>query len=127
MEEGQVTSLPPPTEHEEAVLLTEYLTLFQNKGEVELFSHIPNETFTKNWGTKTKNKQEGVRKGVPDYIIVTKEKVIFIELKRIKGSSTSPEQIEWNVKLQGKTTDAYIARGFEEARKYLEKYLQKGV
>ncbi len=107
------------TEHEEAELLAEYLDQLQATEKITLFSHIPNETFTRNWGTRMRNKREGVRKGVPDYIIITDTKCLFLELKRRKGSNITQEQVQWNMHLQGKQTSAYIAKGFDEAVKYI--------
>ena len=109
-----------PLEHDEAVPLAEYLDILKKQGRIELFSHIPNETYTKSWNTKRKNKAEGVRAGVPDYIIVTKTKVLFLELKRVKGSTVSSEQREWFDKLGGKETVSAIAKGFDEAKEFVE-------
>lgn len=103
------------TEHEEAVLFAEFLDKLQDMGKITLFSHIPHETFTKNWGTKRRNRLEGVKRGVPDYIIITDKKVLFVELKRKKKSNVSEDQKVWNEHLQFKQTAAYIARGFDEA------------
>ena len=109
-----------PTEHAEAVLLVQYLEELKSEGKVVLYSHVPQETFTKSWATKARNKQEGVRKGVPDYIIVTQAELIFIELKRTKGSVTSPEQKEWIQALNKAGVFAFIAKGFEDAKLQLD-------
>ncbi len=112
-----------PTEHDEAVALAQYLEILQKQGRIELYSHLPHETFTRNWGTRMRNKREGVKKGVPDYIIVTKEKVLFIELKRIKRSATSQEQDQWLFALNDKRTVSGVSLGFEQARKVIENNL----
>lgn len=109
-----------PTEHEEAVALADYLTLRGWR-----FSHIPQETFTKFWGTKIKNKQEGVHRGVPDYILFVpikngKEQLVFVELKRKKGSVTSPEQKEWINALNSCGCPSKICKGADEAIAYIE-------
>jgi hypothetical protein len=108
------------TEHEEAVLLADYLDMMQKMGKVILYSHVPNETYTKSWMIKRRNKAEGVHKGVPDYIIIVKHKVLFIELKRTKGSETSIEQRMWVQHLGGKTVEATVAKGFDEAQRFIE-------
>jgi len=88
--------LPPPTEYAECLVLVEWLELQQNLGNVLLFSHVPSETFTKSWKQKAKNKASGVRRGVPDYIVITgASHVCFVEMKRISRSNTSAEQKEW--------------------------------
>lgn len=107
------------TEHEEAKLFAEFLNVLQTTGRINLYSHIANGAFTRNWGTKTKNKQEGVRKGVPDYIIVTERFVLFVELKRLKGSKIYIEQQQWVDGLQGKTSKAFIAKGFDQAVEFI--------
>lgn len=100
-----------PTEHDEAVCLAEYC---RTRGF--RFSHIPQETFTRNWGTKMRNKQEGVNRGVPDYIVIVRGRVVFIELKRIKKSTVSPEQVEWIDALnQCPGVSAFIAYGWNDA------------
>jgi len=40
-------------------------------------------------------KKEGVKKGVPDLVVFLPKRILFVEMKRQKGSSTSTEQIEW--------------------------------
>lgn len=40
-------------------------------------------------------KKEGVKKGVPDLVVFLPRKILFVEMKRMKGSVTSKEQKEW--------------------------------
>jgi len=115
-----MNKMPTPTEHEEAIILASYLDLLQKTGKIELYSHIAQETFTKSWGTKRRNKAEGVRSGVPDYVVITKGLVIFLELKRVKGSVVSSDQHAWIKGLQGKKTKSKIVYGFNEAKKFLD-------
>lgn len=107
-----------PTEYEEAKAFTEYLDL---KGL--LFTHIAQETFTRNWGTKMKNKLMGVRRGFPDYVVCTPRYLLFIELKRIRGGQISPEQRIWIDKLNEYDCYANVCYGAEEAIKFVENYL----
>jgi len=105
------------TEYEECVVLAEYLDL---KGYT--YSHIAQETFTKNWGTKMKNKKQGVRKGVPDYIIIVKSKLVFIEMKRKGRSVVSLEQANWIDKLNKcNNVYAYVCKGADDAIMTIEK------
>ena len=91
------------------------------------FSHVPQETFTKSWGVKMKNKQKGVRKGVPDYIIFPKPgALLFIEMKRHEDglkqnrlnreNAVKPEQREWIEALNGVPgVKAIVCCGYDEA------------
>lgn len=111
------------TEHEEAVLLKEYLDVLQTQGKISLYSHIPNETFTNSWKTKKKNKAEGVHTGVPDYLIVTPKKVIFLKLKRAKESYPRKDQRYWLSELDNKTIKTGWAKGFDGAVKFITENL----
>lgn len=116
-----------PTEQQEAEKLADYLRL---KGF--LFSHIPNETFTKNWGTKMKNKRAGVNRGIPDYIIILpankikKQRLLFCELKRKKKSLSvlSEEQKKWIEELNKCDELASVFYGADEVIDYIETYLK---
>jgi hypothetical protein len=79
-----------PLEHAEAVELAKY---FRSRGL--LFSHIANETSIKNWGYLNRMKRIGKNRGVPDYVVIVRDRLVFIELKRIKKSIVKPEQITW--------------------------------
>lgn len=117
------SKLPGKTEYAEAVQLASYLLLLQRQGRITLYSHIPHETFTKSWSAKRKNTNTGVRSGVPDYIIIVKDTVLFLELKREKGGVVSQEQKEWLLHLKNKKTDSTVAKGFEDAKFYIDSFL----
>lgn len=112
-----------PLERDESRTLVSYLRVRQYK-----FTHIPNETghSTEAARRAIRMKQEGTSKGFPDYLIIVptiKGKVLVaIELKRIKGSRTSPEQLEWIDALNECIgTFAYVCYGAKEAIDILEK------
>ncbi len=112
-----------PSEYEEAVTFSEYLTL---KGY--LFSHIPSETYSEHWGVKMRNKRMGVHKGVPDYLILVKDKIVFLELKRRlgkqggkNGTVVSPEQRVWLTELAKRGAETLVAYGAGQAIEYIEK------
>lgn len=111
------------SEDNESYALASYLELLQGSGKIEVYSHVPHETYTTSWAVKMKNKRKGVKKGVPDYIIVTKSTVLFIELKIVKGGTVSVEQKNWIETLNGKSCVAQIANGLFEAKNIIEKYL----
>lgn len=90
-----------------------------------LFSATAQSTFTTSWNQKRLNYVTGLRKGVPDMLIVIPPnravdglgRVIFCEMKRVKGGVISPEQRNWIAALNsvGGTVDAFVARGADEA------------
>lgn len=113
---------PIPTEADEQIAFVEYLDLLQAQDKILLYSHIPQETFTRSWGVKMKNKRLGVKRGVPDMLIVTPKEVLLIEMKRTKGGVISPDQVAW-LKALGdgeKRTVATLAKGFEVARAFVD-------
>lgn len=61
--------------------------------------HVPQETFTKSWAQKLKNKRQGVRAGVSDHWVVLPTcknyLLVVIELKRKRGNTPTDEQIEF--------------------------------
>ena len=109
-------------ETEEQETLVKYLEIRRLK-----FSAIPNGMYTKSWAVKNKNKREGVRSGVPDMMIILPNKLLFVELKRIKGGTVSPEQKEWIEKLNGigEQVEAVVCKGCGEAIDKIEKELKK--
>lgn len=106
-----------PLEIDEQITFVDYLELLKSQGKILLYTALPNNTFTKSWKQRVKHNREGVRRGFPDLVVVTPDRVIFIEMKRVKGGTIKPEQKEWNAVLGGKKTEAYICRGAAEAIK----------
>lgn len=103
-----------PTEYEEQVVLVQYLSL---KGYP--FFHVPNSTYT-SWNQKRRNRALGVQKGPPDLFAIINGKMIAIELKRLKGSSTSPQQKEWIELLNGAGVPARVCKGADAAIEFIE-------
>lgn len=122
--------------HEEddiTVQVAEYCEVLLLQKKITAFSHIPQETFTKSWVTKNKNKAMGVRPGVPDMLIVFPDKVLFLELKRLNGGVVSEAQRVWiealnKVRLEGESGKgsvfATIAHGFDEAKSAIDYFLE---
>lgn len=104
-----------PLEDEEQAAFVQWLRL---KGYPHF--RVPSETYTKSWKQKAKNKALGVVRGVPDLFIVTTNGLMAIEMKRIKGSVTSPEQLQWIETLQDAGTPAFVAKGAEQAIRITE-------
>lgn len=100
--------IKPARKNEEDVLtkqVTNYLEGLRMSGKVKCYSHIPSSTYTESWSQKNKNKAMGVRPGVPDMLIVTPDRVLFLELKKEKGGVVSIYQKEWIEAIN------YIAKG----------------
>lgn len=116
---------PQQWEAREGEALAGYLLYLQRQGRISVYSHIPNETYTTSWNQKRKNRMQGVRAGVPDYIIVIKGFVVFLELKRVKGGVISPDQKEWLAAVDNKITVSTVARGFDEAKKFIDGILNR--
>jgi hypothetical protein len=70
-------------------------------------------------------KKQGVKKGVSDLVVFTSHKILFIEMKRIKKSVTSKEQIYFieNVK-KLPYADGKICYGAKEAMKFIESHIR---
>lgn len=112
------------TEYQECLLLVEYLEILRTQGKVYRYTHIPNETFTKSWGTKMKNKRMGVNPGFPDYIIIGKNKVICIEMKRaVRIAKASSDQLLWITELTARGIPSYVCNGFKAAKRVLTEEL----
>ena len=106
-----------PTEAQEATTLVAYLRLRGFK-----FTHVSNETGAGNnakW-QGIRNKRQGLSKGFPDYLVIVDDKLVAIELKRLKRSRTTPEQLDWLKALSRTGAHAIVAHGAKEAIDYIE-------
>lgn len=104
-----------PTEDVEQMHLVMYC---RSKGYK--FFRVPNETFTKSWNQKRKNKELGVVPGVPDLFVIAHGRLMAVEMKRIKGSTTSSEQKEWIEALNDVGIPAKVCKGAGNAIKFIE-------
>lgn len=82
-------SNPTPTEHQEQVKLCEWLDLKRI-----IYFAVPNGSY-KGKASAGIFKSEGLQSGVPDVVVFLENKIVFVELKRIKGSKTSDQQLFW--------------------------------
>src|SRR5680860_913206 len=106
---------PIPTEDQEQAALVQYC----DAKHYPRF-RIPNETFTKSWKQKNKNKVMGVSPGVPDLGVIVNNRLIFIELKRSKGGVVSEYQKEWITHLERANVPVRVCRGFYEAKAFID-------
>jgi len=78
-------------------------------------------------------KAEGMKAGVPDLFLPHAKHSanglwflsgLFIEMKRLKGSTTSKEQKAWHKYLLGAGYQVVVAKGADEAIKFIKDYLE---
>ena len=113
------------SEHQEQVLLCKYLDWKKLP-----YCAVPNGIFLKDRNSlfqiMNKMKAEGLKKGFPDMVVFLPEKILFIEMKKKKGGTVSPEQQTWYKIINSYDYAAsYICNGFEVAKSVIEKELEK--
>lgn len=119
---------PVPTESVEQQCLMQWAQWASGNGlhpELKLLYHIPNEGKRSKF-TGGKLVAEGLRKGVPDICLpVARGRYhgLYIELKRLKGGRTSPEQKQWLSDLQAVGHRAVVCNGWVAAKTEIENYL----
>jgi len=84
-----------PTELAEQHAFVQWLDLkklkyFAVPNEVKFVSKIKSKIGRINFFKD--RKKEGIKKGVPDLVVFLNDRILFIEMKRVKGSTTSDEQ-----------------------------------
>lgn len=114
-------TLPCPTEAEEGKVLVAYLRIRGYR-----FTHVPNETGHDDYAKRRaiRMKQQGTSKGFPDYIVLLPQinAILAIELKRERGSATTPEQKEWVAAFSEiSNSEGIIAKGAKDAIDFIEK------
>ena len=109
-------------EEQEQALLVQWLEL---KGLV--FSAIPNSTYTTSYKVKARNTAMGLRKGLPDILVIVGSKLVFIELKRTEGGVISSYQRKWITDLhECNGVIAGVCYGYEEAKQFIQNILDTG-
>lgn len=108
-----------PTEFDEQV---DFLRWFELRFPgVRIFA-IPNGTRA-SIRASMKAKREGVKKGVPDLFIP--KLMVWIEMKRVKGSTISPEQRDWHHYLEKECGHKVIVgMGWEDASRKLMAHIE---
>jgi len=110
-----------------AVNKTEYLEHIEVASWLRVrgirFHHSPNETYTTSYTALAKNKRMGVSRGFPDLLVVLSSGLVFIELKRVKGSRTSDEQTAWLEALTALGHRCAVCYGAKHAIQTLEGWL----
>lgn len=98
----------------------------RSKPELQYLFHIPNETVGgKGW--LIRNRQLGVRSGVPDLMLPIPcggFHGLFIEMKAEKGRVSHTQEL-WLRALNQLGYKAIVCRGWKEARDEICKYLER--
>jgi hypothetical protein len=109
------------TEADEQRQLIQYA---RSKPWGQFLFHIPNESIG-GMGWVIRNRQMGMRKGVPDLMLpipMHGYHGLFIEMKK-KGGRTSQEQKQWIKALDTFGYKTAVCVGWEAARDVLEEYI----
>ena len=129
-----LASIGNPTEDQEQEAFVQWLRL---KGYPHF--RVPNETYTRSWSQKAKNKKLGVSSGVPDLFIavpfppphliiahkdrddeVRNKTLVAIEMKRKKGGVTSENQKKWIKTLNEAGIQTVVCKGCDAAIEFIE-------
>lgn len=113
-------------EDDHTEMVAQYLEILMMEGKVIEYTHTANETWDPGWKQKARNKTMGVRSGIPDFIIVFKKSVLFLELKRPDGGVISPTQKKWISALQwvGGNVTVRVAYGFDQAKLMIDNQIR---
>lgn len=108
---------PVPSEDDEQIMLVAYLEARGLK-----FTATSNHTYNPHRNQQMHNRRIGLRAGIPDILVVLPGTgLIFIEMKRTKGSTTSQEQKDWIEALNTcPGVEARICKGCEAAVAFIE-------
>ena len=108
-----------PTEAQVQSRVAALLDQLTVDGDPILWCHPPNESYGISKIAAGRRKLSGVKRGVPDLLIFTPGPLtgrpLAIELKRLKFSSTTPEQRQWLERLSACGWDTAICKGFSAA------------
>jgi len=124
-----MTAKPKPTEHQEQVLVVEYLqSVYPNV----LFWSTPNGahlagSIQRRSASMNILKAEGFLAGVSDLIIFEPRggySCMFLEMKRSDGGSGASENQLWFIReIEKRGAFGVVANGFDEAKIFLDDYL----
>jgi len=127
------------SEHDEQVLLCKYLDFkklpyfaIPNGFPISIFIGKLKGFNVANWIIEKvkicvfsiikKMKTEGMQNGISDIAVFLPDFILFIEMKKVKGGTLSPDQKKW-IEIINKYSysKAIVCHGFEEAREYIER------
>jgi hypothetical protein len=108
-----------PPEHEEQRELVRWFR--QTWPGVRIFA-VPNGG-VRSKATAGRLKAEGVASGVPDLFVPAWH--LWVEMKRVKGGSLSPEQKDWIAYLEGCGYQCVVGKGAEDAKRQISTFFDK--
>ena len=115
-----------PTEEQEQIAIMEWAELSQSRyPDLQWLYHVPNGGL-RSKRTAARLKAAGVKSGVPDLCLPVPRKGyhgLYIELKRIKGGRTSPDQDRWIESLTDNGYFCEVCRGAESTIRVIKWYL----
>lgn len=121
-----IDASPIPTESAEQQLLFQWARMQSGKyPELMLLYHIPNEG-KRSHKTGARLKAEGLKTGVPDICLPVARgghHGLYIELKRVKNSRVTEDQMRWLEDLARQGYVAAVCRGADEAIELITRYL----
>jgi hypothetical protein len=116
------------SEHQEQCLVIDWCHAHLDLDpRLELIFAIPNGLWAKNKGVALKAKAEGLKKGVPDLLLPIASKGwhgLFVEMKKLTGSSTSTAQKQWHTDLREQGYAVELCKGHEQAIAAIVAYLE---
>jgi hypothetical protein len=104
-----------PTEEIEQAVFINWL-----KANKLYYWHTPNSTYTKSWSQKRHNQNMGVQSGIPDLFVIVGNRVVGVEMKRIKGGVISENQKVWIERLNNANIPTKVCKGALEAIEYIK-------
>lgn len=110
-----------PTESQEQIAFIQWMRCQYPQHRVIA---IPNGGL-RNIITAARMKREGVAKGIPDLLIPSLK--LWIEMKRIKGGSVSPEQKDWMEYLASAGYFCHVCKGAQAAIDVINSYVVRGM
>lgn len=116
-----------PTEHQEQKAVIQWFDRQHKAIRGRLFA-VPNGG-DRHEIVAAKLKAEGVRKGVPDLWLPVPRRGfhgLVIEMKRLKGSTTKPEQLDWLEFLGEQGYLVAVCKGSQAAIDTIQAYLAEG-
>ncbi|HUV85403.1 MAG TPA: VRR-NUC domain-containing protein [Methanosarcinales archaeon] len=120
--------LPVPTEYEEQAAIFRLAQLYIHKYPSLRWLNGSLNGVRLTIGNAMKCKRIGMKKGFPDLNLPVrcgKYPGLYIELKRIKGSSIQPEQREWREFLLSQGYQHHFCKGSDEAWAAIVEYLEQ--
>ena len=112
------TNTIPTEDHEQMMLVQWFRRTFH---DVRIFS-VPNGGH-RHPAVAAKMKATGVVKGVPDLFVPAWR--LWIEMKRAKGGSLSPEQKEWIKYLESVGYWVIVGKGAEDAKAKISAFFEQ--